>query len=447
MQEKLGIGSDYEILQMKATTINRMKKLTVTFKRNALQLNIGADMLFSSSLDDSSPFFNCGNVFSAAMPYPSNCMITGKGLKVAVVGEKSSAVLQALDYLGQQCEESIGSFQCVFVSEITGATVTASVEKIGRGLYMIEYYPTVKGRNQLHITFQDQHIRGSPFPVAVTMPVTMPVKKLGYPITAFNGVTDPWGVAVVQSGKIVVTESDKHSVSVFSPNGEKIGSLSTLGSGQDQLNCPRGVSVDREGNILVADMNNHRILKFLEGGQLLAAVGTKGRGPLRFDSPLGLAFNASNNKLYVIDGNHCIQVLNSDLTFSWSFGRKGSDKGEFDGPQGIACDGAGNVYVADTFNDRIQIFTASGKFLRTFRKRGLGRADLSTPRSLAVDNADIIYVSEIGGDSISLFSSEGELIASIENGRSGIGSTTGLAMDDSGVLYVCDCLMDCIHLL
>ena len=43
---------------------------------------------------------------------------------------------------------------------------------------MISYQPTVKGRHQLHIRADGQHIRASPFRVTVKLPV----EKLGTPI-------------------------------------------------------------------------------------------------------------------------------------------------------------------------------------------------------------------------------------------------------------------------
>ena len=63
---------------------------------------------------------------------------------------------------------------------------------------------------------------------------------------------------------------------MFSPNGEKLRSFGTCGSGQGQFKYPYGVAVDGEENILVADCHNHRIQKFTAEGLFLAAMGTKG---------------------------------------------------------------------------------------------------------------------------------------------------------------------------
>ena len=111
---------------------------------------------------------------------------------------------------------------------------------------------------------------------------------------------------------MVVSEFSGHCVSVFGPNGHKLHSFGTRGSGQGQFMNPTGVALDCEENILVADKNNHRIQKFSADGHFLAAVGTKGSGRLQFSNPKGIAVNKSNNKVYVVDkGNSRVQVLNS----------------------------------------------------------------------------------------------------------------------------------------
>ncbi len=69
----------------------------------------------------------------------------GKGLEVAVVGEKSSALLQAVNNNGAPREEPIQSLQ----SEITRATVRGSLERREQSQYEISYQPTIKGRHQI----------------------------------------------------------------------------------------------------------------------------------------------------------------------------------------------------------------------------------------------------------------------------------------------------------
>ena len=72
-----------------------------------------------------------------------------------------------------------------------------------------------------------------------------------------------WGIAISRKGEVVVTEWGGHHISVLSPDGKKLRSFGTLGSGQGQFENPHGVAVDDQGNILVVDGRN-RIRKFTD---------------------------------------------------------------------------------------------------------------------------------------------------------------------------------------
>ena len=290
MGESLRTGNERDVLMMKTNTVQQVKELTTQFQQDMLKPNTEADMVFSALADMTAMCQNYGQVFAPGLPDPANCHITSKGLEVAVVGEKSTAILQAINLRGKLCEEPIKSLECDIVSEITGTRASCSVERRGQSKYEISYKPTIKGRHQLHVKVEGQHIRGSPFSVAVKSSV----KKLGTPILTIGGLEGPRGVSINQRGEVVVTEAHGHCVSVFSPSGKKLQSFSTHGSGHG-LNS---VAMDGEGNILVADYENDHIQKFTEEGQFLTAVGTKGNGPLQFDRPTGIAFNAMNNKVY-----------------------------------------------------------------------------------------------------------------------------------------------------
>ena len=437
MRESLKTKSQGDVLKMKTTIVKKVKELTTSFQPDMLKPNAEADLNFSISPEFTAICRNYGVLHTPSMSDPSKCCATGKGLEVAVVGNNSSVLLQAIDFNGKQCEKPIESLQCELVSEITGAIVRGYVEKIGQSQYEISYQPTIKGRHQLHIKDKEKNIKGSPFTIAVASPI----EKLSTPILTIGSVKHPWGVAINQRWEVVVTENTEHCVSVLSPSGEKLRSFGTHGSGQGEFSGPRGVVMDGEGNILVVDKGNHCIQKFTVDGQFLTMVGSKGSGPLQFNSPLSIAFNPITTKVYVGDCNHRIQVLNSDLTFSHFFGKKGSDKGQFNYPQGIACDSTGKVYVAERVNNRIQIFTAErNHFLNMFGKRGIDKGALNNPVDIAVDTNDKVYISDCN-HRISVFTSEGQFVTSLGKWGKEPGDfihPNGLAVDNSGVVYVCD---------
>ena len=421
MRESLRTGNESNVLMMKANTVQQVKELTPPFQQDMLKPNTEADMIFSALADLTAMCQDYGQVLSQHSLYidPSNCQVTGKGVEAAKVMEKSTVLLRAVNYGGKSYEKPIMSLECELESEITCTRASCSVERRGQSQYEISYQPTIKGRHQLHIKVEGQHVRGSPFSVAVTLPI----EKLGNPILTIGDVEKPWGVAINQRGEVVVSDMKMHCVSVFSTSGVKLRSFGT------QLNEPHGVAVDCEGNILVVDRGNHRIKKFTAEGKFLAVVG-RGLDPI--------AIAISNNKVYVADfNNHCIQFLHSNLG---TFGKKGSGKGQFNCPQGIACDSTGNVYVADRDNHRIQVFTAEGKFLWMFGRRGRGNGELNKPISIAVHDG-LLYIGEGENGRVSVFTLEGQFVTSFGSKGAGLGQfgwPCGLAVDSNGVVYVCD---------
>ena len=426
----LETGRQAEVLMMKTAVVKQVKELTTTFSPDLLEPSKKADMTFSVPTDFVAACQKYGQISAPGFPDPTKCHTTGKGTEAAVVGETATALLQAIDCRGQPCQEPILS-ECELVSELTGTRTQGSVQSRGESQYMISYQPTIKGRHQLHVKVEGQHIRASPFSISVESPM----ENLGMPILTLGGVEGPRGVAVNQLGEVVVTERDAGRVSVFSASGEKLRSFGSCGSGQGQFERPLGVAVDGEGNIIVADNANHRIQKLTSEGQFLTVVSTKGSGHL----PRGVAFNVSNSKIYVTEDDR-VHILNSDLTISRSFGQQGSGKGQFITPYDIACDRTGKVYVADTNNHRVQVFTAEGKFLRMIGKPGRDKGELYGPVGVAVDSSDMVYVSELRKHHVSVFTTEGAFVTSFgSRGRKPgqFENPRGLCVE-GGVVYVCD---------
>ena len=79
---------------------------------------------------------------------------------------------------------------------MTGKKIDCSLKKTEASQYEICYQPTRRGRYQLHIKVEGEHIKGSPFAVMVKPPV----QKLGTRIKTITGVKKPCGVAVNQEG-------------------------------------------------------------------------------------------------------------------------------------------------------------------------------------------------------------------------------------------------------
>ena len=435
VKESFKTGSRKEVLMMKTNIVKQVNELTTTFQPDILKPSTEADVAFSTSANLPTLLQTCHNVFTPQDRVdPSKCHTLQKSLESITVGEKLSVILQAVNYKGISCEILIPSSECEIVSDITGYKTKVSIERQGPSQYEITCQPNVKGRHHLCVKMEGQHISGSPF----TMEVTSPVEKLGTPILTIDRIDKPYGVAINQRGEIVVTEFGGDYVSIYSPSGEKLRSFGTSGFEQGQFENPAGVAVDSDGNILVADSENCRIQKFSADGEFLATVGTRGSGPHQFACPRGIAVNKTNNKVYVVDRDNArVQILNSDLTFYSTFGQRGSGEGQFNWPYGVTCDTSGNVYIADRNLRCIQVFTAEGKFLRVFSKVII---ELEGLLDITTDINDLVYVTD-EGHRLYVFNPRGELVTSFgkkgtERGKFDV--PAGVAVDSSGVVYVCD---------
>ena len=127
---------------------------------------------------------------------------------------------------------------------------------------------------------------------------------------------------------MIVVEGNGTCVSVLTPEGEKIRTFGSQGSGNGQLSGALQVTVDKDDNIYVADHSNHRVEKFSSEGEFLAVVGGRSSNRLQFSHPAGICYNHRDNNLYVVEwSNHRIQVLTTDLKYVKSFGAQ--DGGNF----------------------------------------------------------------------------------------------------------------------
>ena len=329
--------------------------------------------------------------------------------------------------LSALCSIPMQTPTCWFESNISAKSTNCIITKIDDNILEINYQPTSRGRHQLHIKVEGEHIKGSPFPVTVKPPVS------DTPIKTIPGLKNPWGVAVNKKGEILVAESDGHCISIFSPTGDKLDSFGSRGSEYGQFNEPCGVAVDDDGNILVADSGNHRIQKFTSDYKHNKTATCTSSTHL---NPTSISISPITKKITMSDWNkRQVQILHPDLKFDdcHSIGSTGSVNGR---PHDVAFDSAGNMYVTNV-NNSIQVFTPEGQFLRLM----FGDGELNFPTGISIDSEDIMYVIEHRNHRISLFTLEEEFLASFGGYGGGPGqfdSPWGITVDKNGTIYVSD---------
>ena len=423
VSESLRTGSQAEILAAKKPVVQQIEEMTAEFKPELLVPAEQADLKFAFSSKLAPACNQFGNIYIS----PEKCCATGNGLEVATVGEQAT---HTFDVEGQECVD----VACELVSCRDATSVKCSVKKREGNQYEVSYQPTSRGKHQLHIKVESQHIRGSPFAVFAKLPI----QKLGTPIRTISDIIKPVGMAVDERGQVIVAENEKHCVSIFGVSGEKIKTFGVKGSAPGQFTYPRGVAIDCDGNLLVSD--NHRIQKFSPQGDFLTSVGTKGSEPLQFYYPCGICISPKNKNVYVCDSeNHRVQILNGDLTFSSSFGVKY--------PRDVAFDSTGCVYVAESWSCCIQVFTEDGQFLRKLGKMGTGDGELKFPKGVAIGSDDTVYVADRNNYRVSMFTCQGQFLRSFGNHGTEPGLLTspcGIAVDRDGLVYVNDSGNNCM---
>ena len=431
VQESLRTGSQGEILASKKTVVQQVKEMTADFKPESLVLKQKVNLMFTHSQKElTGAGQQFGNIFVSSA-CPEKCRGEGRGLHLAELGETATATVHLVDQEGRECPYPV-DVTCELVSRDGSSRVRGEVKSVGESKYEIGYEPQRSGQYQLHIRVEDMNIAGSPFTISAI--ATTPTNTIA-------GLTQPCGVAVNESGQMIVIDRTECSVSVFDTNGEKVRSFGRSGSEPGQMSYPMGVALTATGDILICDQSNHRIQLFSSEGKTVKCVGTRGSGHLQF-YPVCVAVHPHSSMVYVTEySNHRVQILNADLTFYSTFGSKGLGNGQFNSPYGVCFDRTGNVYVADRYNHRVQVFTARGEYVQQFGKKGDGEGELGLPVGIAIDSSDIVYVSERGNHRISLFTRDGHFLRSFGTQGEGPGQfnwPTDIAIDKDGKIYSVD---------
>ena len=435
----LETGTEGEVLAMKAPVLKRIEQINAEFDPATIQPETKADIQLltdgKEQLQKACQEF--AEIVEGEAVSLKNSYISEGDLKgAAKVGEQKSIEFHAKTSTNKQFKKKLDLTAELVYTKSTDR-VKCEVVKQKNGAHKINYQPNKRGKHELHVTIKGHLVRGSPYPITVTQSPQSLLK----PVRVVGGLNQPRGTAINSKGQIVVVENGGSCISILTPEGEKIRSFSTAGSGNGQLSNPYGVAVDNEDNIYVVDHNNYRVQKFTSEGKFVAAVGSQGSNHLQFYNPVGICFNKTNNTLYVCDqSNHRIQVLCTDLTFKSSFGTQGNGNGQFQYPFNAALDDANNLYVTEHSGHRVQVFTAEGRFLRAFTNKANGEK-LYSPWAIAIDSSNTVYVSESGPHSVSVFTSQGDYITSFGKQGAEEGQFTniyGLTVDRNDSIIVSD---------
>jgi sugar lactone lactonase YvrE len=224
---------------------------------------------------------------------------------------------------------------------------------------------------------------------------------------------------------MVTTLAGSGPVDGIQPLNGGSGSADGTGSAA-QFNDPVGVAVANSGDIIVTDSGNNTIRTVTAAGSVGTLAGFPSRGSsdgvgstAQFYSPMDVAVDILGN-VYVVDsGNELIREITPEgvvTTLAGSPGKAGNADGTgsaalFNSPEGVAVDSSGNVYVADTSNATIReltptasngstvwtVTTLAGSVGLEDNTDGTGSAArFDMPTGLAMDVSGNLYVADYG---------------------------------------------------
>jgi trimeric autotransporter adhesin len=275
----------------------------------------------------------------------------------------------------------------------------------------------------------------------------------------------PWGGGIAGDGQgnLYIADTANQRVRKVSPSGiitTVAGNGISNGYSGDggpatsaQLNYPSNVAVDSSGNLYIGDGGNAVIRKVSPLG-IITTVAHSGGRALAVDQADNLYFeDASGVRMLSPSGNIS--------TFTAT---------QFNLPYGAAVDTAGNLYIAEAgaSSYRVRKITPAG-IITTLAGNGTAgysgdgepaaSAQLNGPVALAAGSDGSIYIADSFNARIRVVYPSGIITTVAGNGGTGysgdggpalsaqIGSSTGLAIDRAGNLYVADQYYNAIRLL
>ena len=171
------------------------------------------------------------------------------------------------------------------------------------------------------------------------------------------GKIKPQQVTFTRDGKLAITDKRDKCVKVFNTDGEL---KAMWGSGL--LGLPTGIATMASGKFVVTDVDKHVISIHAADGSVLTQFGSWGSGDYQFNSPSYVTVN-QEEEIFVSDtGNGCIKVFDQTGKFLRKFTLSSSSQGSVRRPQGICVDTMGNILIADRDNHRVSLHSKDGHF-------------------------------------------------------------------------------------
>ena len=276
------------------------------------------------------------------------------------------------------------------------------------------------------------------------------IKKLlrGAPEISTGRFQDPEGLSVDPEGRIYVSDEDRGTLTVLSPEGATLRTFkreflhgdSLVARGLDrviaigdhelwkldfskegttpfsriEVSDSPGSIVDPEG--IAEDPATGDLYVTLEDARKVRVVDREGKFLRDFvveHDPEGIGLLPDGRVIVTFSKDDYCRLYSKEGTPGIRFGRSGSALGEFRNPDFVIAGPKGRIYITDQKNHRIQVFDDSLQAVALIGKHGKGPGEFEDPEDLAFDPKGRLIVADGGNHRIQILKPTGEFIAEI----------------------------------
>ena len=434
-EDSLLTTTERELLLLYKFTNERINEVTQRCSRMSVDpVEVPNLIVYASSSGAFSEMFRQHANLYCKEADPSKCTANGKGLKSSETLATSQFSVNICDKSKKPCDSA--QHISVTVKCLSNDIVFyANVSDEGGGRHHVVYCPKYRGKHEITVQVNENHISGSPFSVQVYQPPD----QLGRSQAVIDSIKGPRGITLNHQGNLLVSEWNGGKIVELNKFGQHVRSFGT------HLHHPAGIVADKAGNSYVTDAagERSRVVKFSPDGKVMKEVGRQGVNSGEFKNPRGLAIS-QQNELFVCDrDNDRIQVFSKNLEFIRSIDIRAVDtqRAQPCKPNDLTFDQAGNMYITDIGNNCIHCMTISGQFLLSFSSEGDGPGYLAGPESIHCDNKGFLYVTEYKNHRVSIFKLDGDFVSKfgiLGSGDSELKFPMGIVTDEDGCVYVCE---------
>ena len=385
---------------------------------------------FTTSITNSdtiSQMISLGCVSGGAHAASSTCDVSY--VPRAVVGKQRTIMVVGKDREGKRYSQGGDNIEAkLILKHSQDPAIQGVITDHGDGSYSVSITAQSAGEHELHVTIDNNHIRGSPFKYHVMQARQTPYTSLSGAQQYISTNSNPRDVAVTEEGHLAVAEYGYHTVTLYSKTGQIVhvfGTAGSCGTADGQFHSPSAVAI--KGDLLyVCESGNNRVQKFsISRRSFISKFCTGGKGD---EDPYGICIDPEGNVFIADYSNHRIQVFRDNDSFAYSFPCQNS-------PWGLAFDLQGHLHVAVYGSSCINVYTPEGNVITSY-----GSGTISYPAGIAIDAEGYIAISQTGGcfsnsGCFWIYSPDHTLIRTLSNQFS---CGAGISCDYDGSFWVAD---------